>query len=285
MAPADPPALPPGAGLRKPGRQPGAPGHSRMLTLPVTGTIIPAPTHCAGCDRVLGGDAFKASPGLYVLEWVAGDGPGLRGMAVRHDKHRYGESACACGHVTRTEPGRCPDEPMWKVGLSEWSLGGPHLASLLACLSLRMRLSRRNIQEFMQDWLGAYLSTSTVNRCIHEAGRAVEPLEGQLVDEVRQAALAHADETSRKEWGKLPWLWVVSTATVSLYLIGYRSAELITNAPGGRLCRLADDGRLQSLPPVPQAPALLGAPAAQSQGAQGKPERRSAALRRPATAC
>jgi transposase len=181
------PPAPPGAGPKKPGRQPGAPGHSRMLTLPVTGTVLHAPTHCAVCGRVLDGGAFKARTGLYVLEWVGGDGPGLRGLAVRHDKHLYGESACACGHVTRTEPGRCPGEPMWKVGLSEWSLAGPFLTSFIVCLSLRMRLSRRNIQEFMQDWLGVCLSTGTINRCVHEAGRAVEPLEEQLLDEVRQA--------------------------------------------------------------------------------------------------
>jgi hypothetical protein len=231
LAEADPPA-PPGAGLRKPGRQPGAPGHSRMLTLPVTGTIIHSPTHCAVCDRALGGEAFKASTGLYVLELVVGGDAGLRGLAVRHDKHLYGESACACGHVTRTEPGRCPDEPAWEVSLSEWCIVGPFLASFIVCLSLRMRLSRRSIQEFMLDWLGVYLSTSTINRCLHEAGRAVEPLEEQLLDEVRRASLAYADETSWKEWGKLLWLWVVSTATVSLYLIGRRSAEAITRVLG-----------------------------------------------------
>ena len=151
-APPDAPAMaacpdgkPPGVGpKKKPGRQLGAPGHSRMLTLPVTGTILRAPTRCAVCDRALDGDAFKANTGLYVLELVAGDGPGLRGLAVRHDKHLYGESLCACGHVTRTEPGRCPDEPMWKVGLSEWSLVGPFLTSFIVCLSLRMRLGCRN---------------------------------------------------------------------------------------------------------------------------------------------
>jgi hypothetical protein len=221
-----------GGTAKKPGRKPGAPGHSRMLTLPVTETILHAPAHCAVCGRVLDGDAFKARTGLYVLELVAGDGPGLRGLAARHDKHLYGDGTCACGHVTRTEPGRCPDEPMWKVGLSEWSLAGPMLASFIVFLSLRMRVSRRNTQEFLDDWLGVYLSTATINRCVHEAGRAVEPLEAQLAEEARQAPLAHADETPWKEWGKLLWLWVVSTATVSLYLIGYRSAELIDNALG-----------------------------------------------------
>ena len=218
---------------KKPGRQPGAPGHSRILTLAVTDTVLHAPTQCAVCDRPLGDEAFMARTGLYVLELVAGDGQGLRGLKVRHDKHLYGESACVCGHVTRTEPGRCPSEPLWQVSLSEWSLVGPHLVSLMVCLSLRMRLSRRSIQEFLHDWLGVRLSTSTINRCLHEAGRAVEPLEERLVDEVRQASLAYADETSWKEWGKLLWLWVISTSTVSLYLIGYRSAELITNALGG----------------------------------------------------
>jgi hypothetical protein len=186
---------------KKPGRQAGAAGHSRRLTLAVTATILHVPTHCAVCERSLDGDAFMARTGLYVLELVAGDGQGLRGLKVRHDKHLYGESACTCGHLTRTEPGRCPNEPLWQVGLSEWSLVGPQLVSLIVCLSLRMRLSRRNIQEFLHDWLEVSLSTSTINRCLHEAGRAMEPLEERLVDEVRQASLAYADETSWKEWG------------------------------------------------------------------------------------
>ena len=64
-----------------------------------------------------------------------------------------------------------------------------------------MRLSRRQPQEFLRDWLGVTLSTGTINRCIHEAGRAVEPLEEKLVEEIREASLLHTDETPWKEWG------------------------------------------------------------------------------------
>jgi hypothetical protein len=95
-----------------------------------------------------------------------------------------------------------------------------------------MRLSRRGIQEFLHDWFDLGLSTSTIHRCLHEAGRAVEPLEQTVVEEVQQAALAYADETPWKEWGHLLWLWVITTPTLSLYLIGYRTAELIENALG-----------------------------------------------------
>ena len=55
---------------------------------------------------------------------------------------------CRCGHVNRSEPGRCPTDPLWTVGLTEWHLVGPLLVSLLVCLSHRMHLSRRRIQEF-----------------------------------------------------------------------------------------------------------------------------------------
>lgn len=220
---------------KKPGRQPGAPGVSRMLTLPVTDTIIHAATYCALCGGRLNPGAFAASGGLYVLDLVGTQGDGLLGLKVRHDKHLYGQIRCgdaACGHVTHTEPGRCADDPLWTVSLSEWHLVGPLLMSLIVCLSLRMRVSHRGIQEFLHDWLGLSLSTSVINHCIHEAGRAVEPLEERLVEEVKEASLAYADETTWKEWGQLLWLWVISTATVSLYLIGSRSAELILNTLG-----------------------------------------------------
>jgi hypothetical protein len=79
---------------------------------------------------------------------------GHPGLQVSHVKHVYGDSHCSCGHVTRTEPGRCEKEKGWEVELTEWHLVGPTLVSLIVCLSLRMRLSRPRIQEFLNDWLG-----------------------------------------------------------------------------------------------------------------------------------
>jgi IS1 family transposase len=87
------------------------------------------------------------------------------------------------------------------------------------------------------------LSTSTINQCIHEAGRAVEPIEEQLVEELQQASLAYADETPWKEWGQLLWLWVITTPTVCLYFIGYRSQEILANVFGeGFVGWLMSDG-------------------------------------------
>jgi hypothetical protein len=36
----------------------------------------------------------------------------------------------------------------------------------------------------------------------------VAPLEDEMVREIEQASLLHANETQWKEGGQLPWLWV-----------------------------------------------------------------------------
>jgi len=92
-----------------------------------------------------------------------------------------------------------------------------------------MRLSRPRIQEFLQDWLGITLSVGCINQCITEGGRASAPLEEQLVAEIQQSALLHADETGWKESGRTVWLWVLRTATVTLYMIGRRSWAVIAD--------------------------------------------------------
>ena len=161
---------------------------------------------------------------------------------MSHVKHLYGDSHCSCGHVTRTEPGRCEKEPGWEVELTEWHLVGPTLVSLIVCLSLRMRLSRPRIQEFLNDWLGIYLSVGVINQSITEGGRAVEPVEEQLIEEIQQSELLYADETGWKENGRLLWLWVLISPSVTLFLIGRRSWDVIADVLEGFAGWLMSDG-------------------------------------------
>jgi len=217
---------------RKPGKQEGAKGFGRTQKLPVTKEVIHKPEECATCGRALGEEAeFKARTGNYIIEIELGTEtePGIR---VTNTKHIYGETICTCGHVTRTEPYRCHEESGWDVQLTVWHLVGPMLMALICSLALRMKLSRPRIREFLKDWLGLYLSVGTINQCIHESGRAVEPIEDQLIEEVIKSDLLHVDETSWKENGKAFWLWVFCTATVALYVIGYRSKDTIVKILG-----------------------------------------------------
>lgn len=219
---------------RKVGHQAGDPSQGRALTLAVSAIQAHMPSHCAVCQAALEAKDFRPLGGHYVLDITLSANQGLTGLDVTHEKHIYGQTHCQdCGHLNHSAPGCCPDDASWKkLPMNERGLVGPMLASLIVCMAQRMRLSRRHSQEFLHDWLGIYLSTSTINRCVHEGGRAVEPLEEELVKEIEAAVLAHADETPWKEWGKLLWLWVIVTPTVCLFLIGDRSRELVTNLFG-----------------------------------------------------
>ncbi len=211
---------------RKAGKQPGAKGVGRQVELPVTGEEIHKASECAACGERFGEEVpFQATTGLYVLDIEKGE----LGLEVTHVKHIYGERCCSCGHMTQTMPGRCPEEPGWEVALTEWHLVGPLLVSLIVCLSLRMRLSRARIQEFLQDWLGIKLSVGCINQCITEGGRATAPLEDELIAGIQQSELLHADETGWKENGRTVWLWVLRTRTVTLYMIGRRSWDVIAD--------------------------------------------------------
>jgi len=213
---------------RRAGQRPGAPGHGRVQQLPIEQTHHHYPETCAGCGAPLSvADSGRAHAGYLVIDLMPPSSE-RAGLEVFQSKHLYHEHDCHCGHRSRAEPGHCADDPAWTVALSERHLVGPMLVALICALSLRMRLSRRRIQEFFADWFGLQLSVATINQCLHEAGRAVEPVvEEQLLAEIRNSDLLYADETSWKEHGQLLWLWVFTCASTTVFTIGRRTQELL----------------------------------------------------------
>lgn len=224
---------------RKPGKQPGAKGSGRRVEMRVTDEVTHRAEECRGCGKRFEEEAaFEATAGKYVLDVVKRD----CGLEVTHVKHIYGKRTCSCGHVTQTMPMSCPAEEGWEVGLTEEHLVGPMLSSLIICLSMRMRLSRMRIQELLAEWLSISLSTGCINQCIIEGGRATAPLEEEIIEAVQQSGLLFADETGWKENGRLVWLWVLRTATVTLYIIGRRSWDVIADVMEGFAGWLMSDG-------------------------------------------
>jgi hypothetical protein len=221
---------------RRPGRRPGAPGHGRTQCLAVHAERHHHPPGCAICGRSLSAAAeTRTASAHYVIDLIP-PGPGRTGLEAIQVKQVYHAHRCGCGHWTQAEPAEGGEEADWTVRLSERHLAGPMLVALICALSLRMRLSRRRIREFLADWLGLSLSAASINQCLHEAGRAVAPVvEEQLLAEVRASDLLHADETSWKEHGKLLWLWVFTSATTTVFMIGRRSQELLHSVLGSVL--------------------------------------------------
>ena len=228
----------------KPGKPKGAPGHGRTVELAVTAERTHRPHECALCGQSLPPEApQRAYTGRYEID-ITTPSSGAPGLGLTHTLHRYVECQCGCGHWTRAEPGRCAEEADWTVGLTEWHLVGPGLVSLICALNLRLRCSRARIREFLQDWFGVTLCTATINQCLHETGRAAEPVVHDEIEAViRQAELVYADETGWKEHGRLLWLWVFTCATATLFVVGQRAAKVVLRVLGEQFAHwLMSDG-------------------------------------------
>lgn len=219
------------AAPRRPGRQPGSPGHGRTQKLAVTDTCRHRPTHCSACGRALAPEREGASYTAWDEVEVAPRTDSTLGLSLSVTRHHLLEVRCDCGHLSRAQPWRANEEALWhNVTPGQWRLVGAQLAGLIVMLSLRMRLSRQRIQELLDSLFGLQLSVGVIDQTIREAARLSEPLEDALVADLHQAAQLHVDETPWPQAGVTLWLWaLVSTHTV-LYLVGSRSREMLDNA-------------------------------------------------------
>ena len=216
------PAKPP----RKPsGKRPGMPGFWRTQPVITTDTVEHDPPRCEHCQAGLGvAQRRRIAESVNVYE-LDRDPLSLRVTCL---KHRYHVAVCGiCGRETAEQPGTGAKSVIEgrkrDLELTERCLVDPLLATFIAALSLRYRLSRTKIQEFLADWLGFELGKASINRCIHEFGLASEPVVEELLKEVQVAPLANIDETPWYQSGVLCWLWVVVTATAVVYHIGSRA--------------------------------------------------------------
>lgn len=234
-------ALPPelaGEAKGRAGKQKGAAGVGRAAPDRVDRVESHEPETCAGCGERLPEVAGSVYTGYYEVDWVSVDG----GWQVRWTQHQWLETACGCGHVTRAAPWR---ESVEGIAMGGFRLIGPGLASLIVALALRYRLSRPRIREFLGEWLGVWLSVGAIHAAIDEVGSLVAPVEAELIAAVQHSGLLHADETPWPEQGAPAlslWLWVFTTAQVTLYYISHRGQELVQTLLEHFAGRLMSDG-------------------------------------------
>ena len=220
----------------RPGRRVGAPGFGRQQKLPPTRAQEHRPLCCAACLSPLPSDGpVQAWTGWDTLEMVplsqSGQAtPPVLGVRIEVTRHLLMQQRCACGHTTRAQAVRADADSLWPgVDISQQRLLGPRLAATVVYLCLRMRLPRRKVSELMLELFGLQLSAALIDQTVHQAARSVAPLEQQLAQQLEQAVLVHADETSWAEAKLALWLWVLCCSHTVLYVIGSRAKEMFDN--------------------------------------------------------
>ena len=217
------PAVPPRAQGNvpgRPGRRVGAPGHGREQKLATSRTQEHRPACCAACLLPLSSDGqVQAWTGWDTLELVAlgepgGAAPAVLGARIEVTRHLLMQQRCACGHTTQAQAVRAIEDSLWPgVDISQQRLLGPRLAATVVYLCLRMRLPRRKVSELMLELFGLQLSPALIDQTVHQAARSVAPLEQELAQQLEQAVLVHADETS---WAEAKCVFQRSWTAVSV---------------------------------------------------------------------
>ncbi len=191
---------------RKQGGQSGHPGHGRPLF--ASGEVDRVIDHWP--ERCRCGHSFlepeRRPCGSPARHQVAELPP----IAVELIEHRLRRLRCPeCGaRTTATLPAEVPRGAF-----------GPRLAAAVATLSVRNRLSRRDLVELIGELFGCTLSTGTVDAILHRSAAALALSYDDLLDHVRSAPAVNVDETGWRLKSKQRTLWGAFTERAAVFRI------------------------------------------------------------------
>jgi len=196
---------------RKPGAQLGHEAHLREL-LPPDRIVHYRPTTCQHCQTPL--SQTDDDNDLEPMYHQVAELPKVRAIITEHQAH-----ACRCPCCGELTWGKIPEA-------ARAHCIGPHLTAVMSLLSGCYRISRRGVEEIVENVFGVPVSLGTVVHLEQEVSAALAPAHKEAVEAVRQAEVKNVDETGWKQAGKKRWLWAAATTTVAAFVIGVsRSAK------------------------------------------------------------
>lgn len=206
----DPPSTPPKRGKdrsgRKQGAQPGHEGKGRPL-LPLWAVDAVVEHWPTACDC---GHVFTGVERVSVGEPTRHQVEELPVMAVTITEHRCRRERCPGCAATVTA--LLPRE----VASSAF---GPRLQAAIVTLSVRNRISRRDVVELCEQLFSSRISTGTIDAILTRAGDALAEPYADLLDRVRSAGALNIDETGWRLKGAQRALWGAFTDRHAVFAI------------------------------------------------------------------
>ena len=204
---------------KKPGGQKGHKGEHRELLPPEEVDEVHdhlAPAECQSCAHDLTGVPPEEVERKQVTELPAA-------KAMVHEHRREVVRCPNCGERNR---GRFPKEAERPFGT--------RLVATIALLSGAYRLSKRNVQGLLHQLWGVSISLGAVSSTEGLVAQALEQPMQEAVEYVQQQPVVGADETGWKQGTRQSWLWVATTALVSIFLIQTRRTAQAAHALLGK---------------------------------------------------
>src|ERR1035438_1679562 len=183
---------------RKPGGQPGHPGHHRELvpTAEVSAIEVVLPQQCRHC-----GNHLPQKPSRVTI-----DGESCRNqvteipaMKAHITEYQFPNVVCgSCGKATRAP---LPEEIAGRFG--------PQLTALIAYWTVVCRLPRRLVEAMLADVLGIEISLGSTQKAWEEISQAVEQPVCELQAQLPREAVLNVDATGWRSNGDKRWIWAL----------------------------------------------------------------------------
>jgi len=217
---------------RKPGGQPGHPGHARALVPAdqVDAVVDHVPDRCRGCARRLRARDAVGAPRRHQVT----DLPPMTAHITEHRCH--GRQCPDCGAVTVAP---LPEEMVGQFG--------PQLTALIAYLTVVCRMPRLVVQRLLEGALQIPISLGSTQHAWEEASAAVAGPYAELQAAVRREAVINVDETGHRTNGEKRWLWTFVARTFVIYRIASsRGADVLQTVLGATFAGILGSDRLPS---------------------------------------
>lgn len=186
---------------RKPGGQPGHVGHTLRLVDAPDEVQVHSPAHCEAC-----GESLEHAPAVRRERRQVVDLPPVQARVVEHQAET--KRCPGCGAETT---GQFPG------GVEAPAQYGPGVATVAVYLNQAQLLPLARTGEVLAEVFGCPISEGTLERAVGECYAQLAEVEAAIQRGVEGAPVAHFDETGLNVGGKLSWLHVASTASLTFY--------------------------------------------------------------------
>jgi transposase len=215
---------------RKPGGQPGHPGHHRRLvpTAEVSAVKLLLPQQCRHC-----GGGLPQKPAEVTTVGEPRRHQVTEIPPVKPHITEYQFPNVVCGHCGKATQAPLPEELAGHFG--------PYLTALMAYWTVVCRLPRRLVEAMLADLLGIEISLGSTQKAWEEVSRAVEQPCQQLQEQLPRQAILNVDETGWRTNGDKRWIWALVARQFVFYVVAStRGAEVLVTLLGavfrGILC-------------------------------------------------
>jgi transposase len=184
---------------RKPGKQPGSPGHHLAQVEHPDHVEVHAPPCCGSCGGDLGAAAVTAVEKRQVFD--------LPEPRLESTEHQAETRLCRCGTTTKAD---FPPEAR------AYACYGSRVRANALYLMSRQHVPFERATEAMRDLFGVDVSTGFLDRLYSEGAAGLEAFLAAVTEQLRVADVVHVDETSDRLGKKSVWYHVACTELLTL---------------------------------------------------------------------